>query len=379
MAHPHITAERKVAYLIGAGGTQACISAVGCPIGILMTHLTQELADEIKEVVESEDEFRPLRGFVNEVAIEDTNIEHLITFFDQSPGSLNRRFADELRRIFEYVLKKRLIEVNTELDTDRSSLYAALLDMYNIRGYGESLSGILTLNYDDCIEDAVHQIYDQTENDDLDSARILGAGLVNGWSFLKLHGSFAWEDAWPIVSQPIDSNTRPLWIPPGIHKDKERYPFNRVWGMARDVLDCDVLRVIGCRLDSTDWDLIALLFATHNANTRRNRPNTIEIIDCPTHAMWLKEKYPYLDVRSIFEIDTLDIGTEFVSDFLHGASGGLKSLSQEEKDMLFKNAKDRSENWFRIWLVKMGDRLQYELGADATDTPKGAFRYRLGI
>ncbi len=67
--------------------------------------------------------------------------------------------------------------------------------------------------------------------------------------------------------------------------------------MARDVLDCDVLRVIGCRLGSNDWDLISLIFSTHHANRDARPAYDIEIIDAPQHALQLQKAYPYLKAR----------------------------------------------------------------------------------
>lgn len=368
-----MSANRKVAYLIGAGGTQGCVTAAGSNRGILTTHLAMDIAREMKALVSPGAEFESLNLIVNEVVTETADIEQLITFFDESPASLHRRFAEELRRVFESVLRSRLIDIRDELKSDRICLYSALLDMYNVDGIRESINGILTINYDDYIEDAVMTHFDQ------DKDQILGTGKVNGWNFLKLHGSIGWEDVWPIIRRRMDSDSIPLWIPPGIRKGKERFPFNLVWGLARDVLDCDVLRVIGCRLSSSDWDLISLLFGTRHANYRRKRPYTIEVIDNPAHAARLKEWYPYLDVKSVFEIETMDVGKHLVSDFLGGLSRSFDSLSAEDKGRLLNIDPNSDENWFRQWLHKMGEQLQDDLSVDATTTPSGEFRRWLGI
>jgi len=374
-----VTGPNKVAYLIGAGGSHACIKAVGSSRGILMTDLATELVQAVRDLVLTDPEFSSLLGVVNEVVDERADFEHLITFFDESPAAAHRRFAEELRRIFEEVLRSKLVAIESELGQARVSLYSALLDMYNVQGLNESLNGILTLNYDDYIEDAVREIYGDADDHVSARAPNLGTGSVNGWAFLKLHGSFGWQDSWPIAGRAISSDSRPLWIPPGIKKGKERYPFNFVWGLARDVLNCDVLRVIGCRLGPSDWDLISLLFGTRHADTGRSRPYTIEIIDSPAQADSLKNSYPYLDVQSIFEIETLDVGRNLVSDFLGGLPRRLDALSRDERERLLRLALSRNENWFRTWLIKMGEGLQYDLGVEATDTPKGAFRHWLEI
>lgn len=373
-----MSAKRNVVYLIGAGGSHACIKAVGSTRGILMSDLGGELAEKVKDLVLNEEEFGCLLGVVNEVVDESADIEHLITFFDESPAFSHRRFAEELRRIFETVLKSKLMAIEMELGPARASLYSALLDMYNVKGFEEDLKGILTLNYDDYIESAIHEIYGHADQVDVELGRSLGRP-EQGWHLLKLHGSFGWEDSWPISRRDISSMSKPMWIPPGIRKGKERYPFNLLWGLAREMLDCDIVRVIGCRLGPSDWDLISLLFGTRHANSRRDRPYSIEIIDSPWRAERLKESYPYLDVRSIFEIDTLDVGRKLVADFLDGTERRFDSLSEEEQDDLVEGLRESEENWFRRWLVKMGEGLNYELGPQATETPKGAFRKWLEI
>ena len=224
-----------------------------------------------------------------------------------------------MRKVFEEVLNARLQEIEMEYGSKRMSLYAALFDMYNVTGIGESLHGVLTLNYDDYIEVAAAEIHD-SHRIDLDFGASTNEAR-RSW-FLKLHGSFAWEDSWPIRRREAGSSSRPLWIPPGIRKGKERYPFNLLWGLARDVLNCDVLRVIGCRLGPSDWDLISLLFGTRHANRDRDLPYSIEIIDSPKNAARLQESYPYLGVKSLFEIDTLGVGRNLVGEFLGTAHAG---------------------------------------------------------
>ena len=372
-----IAGSKKVAYLIGAGGSHACVKALGSPNGILMSDLATELVASINHLVETDEQYRPLRRVVNEIVGEEADFEHLITFFDESPSAVHRAFADRMRKVFEDVLNARLQEIETEYGSDRMSLYAALFDMYNVTGIDESLHGVLTLNYDDYIEVAAAEIHDSPPID-LDFGASTNEAQ-RSW-FLKLHGSFAWEDAWPIRRRVAGSSSRPLWIPPGIRKGKERYPFNLLWGLARDVLNCDVLRVIGCRLGPSDWDLISLLFGTRHANRDRDLTYSIEIIDSPKNAARLQESYPYLGVKSLFEIDTLDVGRNLVGEFLSTAPCSYDGLSATETERLWDVVEDRgNENWFRRWLVQMGEGLQATLGAESTDTDKGAFRRWLGI
>lgn len=343
-----IAGTKKVTYLIGAGGSHACVKTLGSPNGILMSDLGTALVDGVRHLVQSDEQYRPLLGVVNEIVGEEADFEHLITFFDESPSAVHRAFADDMGRVFERVLNARLQEIEMEYGRSRTSLYEVLFDMYNVRGIGESLHGVLTLNYDDYIELAAAEIHNLPRID-----LNFGASTNTGqraW-FLKLHGSFAWEDAWPIRRREAGSGSRPLWIPPGIRKAKERYPFNVLWGLARDVLNCDVLRIVGCRLGPSDWDLISLLFGTRHANRDRDLPYSIEIIDSPIHAACLQESYPYLGVKSLFEIDTLGIGRNLVGEFLGTSPRRYDALSDADAARLREAVEQtRDKNWFRRWL-----------------------------
>ena len=158
-----------------------------------------------------------------------------------------------------------------------------------------------------------------------------------------------------------------MCIPPGIQKAKERYPFNVLWGLARELLDCEILRVVGCKLGPNDWDLISLIFATR-LTTSRNRPYTIEVINSPLHAEDLKKTFPYLDVRSILEVEY--IVEQLVSDYLGGSPRPYVTLAPEEKELAMDVA-GRGKNWFRVWLKQQAEALLVELGSVAT--PLGAF------
>lgn len=150
--------KSKVVYLFGAGGTHASIKAVGSVTGLLMRDLSQRLAEEVRKLVRSRKKYVPLADIVNKI-FDDADFEHMITFFEEAPSVVHREFAGDLRRIFERVLKHELARTKSDLGQDRLSLYLALLDMYNVDGINERLQGILTLNYDDYIEDAAKAVY----------------------------------------------------------------------------------------------------------------------------------------------------------------------------------------------------------------------------
>ena len=280
----------RVVYLIGAGATHGAAAAAGSALGTLTRDLCPAIAVRVRELYEAKyGDDRVLGSLVNSAVDDDTDYEHIITFLDQSVSSKHRGFAEDLRLAYEEVLRARLGAVNTELGAPPTALYSALIDLYQLDGFRETLSGILSLNYDDYLERAIEE--------ELGLAANFGVRVEDGQEsadsilLLKLHGSFGWKDSWPI--RRLSGNSARLWIPPGIRKAKEIYPFNLLWGLARQVLDCDILRIIGCNLGPNDWDLISLLFTTRFGHDT-GLPYTIEVVNSPQHAIDLQKAFPYL-------------------------------------------------------------------------------------
>jgi hypothetical protein len=234
--------------------------------------------------------------------------------------------------------------------------------MYDVKGLAEELVGILTLNYDGYLEAAVQiaLTYDLSPGVDLGSP----VGRKTPLRVLKLHGSFDWTKTWPITA----GEHHPLWIPPGIQKAKGHYPFNLLWGLAREVLDCDILRIVGCRLGSNDWDLISLLFNTRHTNSRR-KPYRVEVIDSPKEAKRLQMEFPYLGVQSILEVEP--IGSQLIAEFTGSSPRVYDSLTASEQQSVIDMA-GTDKNWFRLWLKQMAEALHRDLGSVATG--RGVFK-----
>ena len=362
--------KANVVYLIGAGASHASVKSGGGSRGILMDDLKLPLAKAVQKLVSCPgSQYSELGSFANDIVDDDVDVEQLITFLDESPAVIYRSFANELRYIFARILQDRLTAVEDELKDDRYSLYTVLLDMYSLEGCPEVLKGILSINYDEYVEAAAATVY----------GRPVDYGLAVSdppdgppcFRLLKLHGSFNWTDVWPVE---VDKPTArpPLWIPPGIQKSKRRYPFSILWGLARELLDCDVLRIVGCRLSANDWDLISLLFSTRHARGGDQEPYSIEVVDCPTRAFRLQEDYPYLGVRSLFEMTDYNIGTSFIRSLLGMSSEIFSDLTDEQQE----DARTRhypSHNWFRLWLKEMAEALVQESGIDSTFTRSGEF------
>ena len=154
-----------------------------------------------------------------------------------------------------------------------------------------------------------------------------------------------------------------MWIPPGIQKAKQAYPFNVLWGAARELLACDVLRVVGCRLGPNDWDLISLLFSMRHAGIG-HRPH-IEVIDSPGHAIALKEAYPYLQILSILEVEP--IGRVIINELTSKVIQPFEAFDTNEQEEILEIV-GRERNWFDLWLTTMVEYHSTEIGDLSTPT-----------
>ena len=354
---------KKVVYLIGAGASQGCVSRANSKYGILMSDLGQPLIERLRDLITEEFAGNPtLTDLTNAVLTAETDFEHIITFLDDSPSKIHRQFADKMRIAFQEVLNERLNSIHTELGKDPVDLYAALLDMYQIKDCPEKLQGILTVNYDQYIETAVQQVIGKPVDFGF---KVEGSGdLSSPVRLLKLHGSFGWQDSWPTTA---GSGNNPLWIPPGIQKAKQMYPFNVLWGLAREMLSCDVLRIIGCRLGANDWDLVSLLFTTLHVSDHYS-PYKIEVIDSPSNATRLKKELPYLEVQSILEVER--VGREIVGVLTAGSPQNFEELPKHLQNSL-ADPSWPNRNWFELWLIQMAEALYEDL--DSINTEAGLF------
>ena len=343
---------KRIVYLIGAGASHASVKSVGSPHGILMQDLSLPLLEELRKITDRsllKDE--SLQYLVNSVLDDNTDFEHIITFLEDAPSQPHREFAQKLRRAFEKVLREKLDRIEEETRGDAVFLFRVLIDMYCIRDFPEDLQGIITTNYDDLIEKAIHQLGYRTDYgihinpSTEDSRHIL---------LLKLHGSFGWRDSFPVTLKRKRGPT--LWIPPGINKAKQAYPFNLLWGLARELLSCDVLRIVGCSLRANDWDLVSMLFSMRHVNSL-GRPS-IEVIDSPAHAHSLKTSYPYLDIHSMLEVEPM--GSKLIEELSGVARRRFDDLTDEEQYRLLTSP--RTENWFQLWLKARADTHYLDYG-----------------
>jgi hypothetical protein len=361
--------SRQVVYLFGAGASHGCAKFRSSRTGILMRDLALDISEKVRKL--ATDEFKgnaSITRLVNDVIREETEIEQVITFLEESGSRIHQDFARALRDVFRSVLAQRLSTIATELTAMRSQLYASVIDMHLVEKFEEKLSGILTLNYDDLIEHAIQEVLGLRVDYGIGQA----SRTADSIRLLKLHGSFNWEEAWPINKRDVAATT-PFWIPPGIQKEKARYPFSVLWGMAREMLDCDVLRIVGCRLTANDWDLVSMLFATQHVHSRRI-PYDIEIIDTLETADRIKTNFPYLGARSLVELR--DVGPRMISELIGGDPRPYNDLSDSDKGKLKKAAAENVPNPFEYWLRLKAEIMFEDL--DSIATPKGIIENFVG-
>jgi hypothetical protein len=354
---------RRVSYLFGAGATQGAVQYAGSTQSLVMPGLIERLLDSTNTAyTEDFSDHAGLRHLVNDVVDPDTDFEHLLTFLSDTPSRRYQEFAERLKRVFSAVLRRALADVRQELGERHYALYAALLDMHNVPRSGEQLVGLLTLNYDDFLESAVERGLGRTVNYGVDVAGSGNGDQQNSMHVLKLHGSFRWQSTWPIeVAAEPDIG---LWIPPGIRKSKGEYPFNAIWGRARELLDCDVLRIVGCNLGPNDWDLVSLLFTTMHGRESA-QPYEIEIIGWPSGAERLTELFPYLTPRSLLEVP--GVGAQLIAELLGATAADFSELSEKDQGVARRAAQERIDNPFQHWLRLKGELMYRDLPSIETD------------
>lgn len=347
----------RVVYLLGAGATHGCATFLGSDLSLVMPGLIESLSERMHEAyLEDFQDDEGIGRLVNEVVTRETDFEHLITFLEDAVSARYGAFAARLKEIFSSVLRARLAQVR-EIDNHRhSELYAVLLDLHTVDAVPEQLQGFLTLNYDVFLEHAIEArlglavdygvsiASDGIEDESRDAIPVL-----------KLHGSFGWTDGWPISVAPEDAQG--LWIPPGIRKAKADYPFNAIWGRARELLDCDVLRIVGCNLGPNDWDLVSMLFTTMHTHASKG-PYRIEVISWPSTAERISKSFPYLSVLSLLELP--EAGPQIVSEVIGGEPRSFAELDEDDRRRAVQGSEDRISNPFEYWLRIRGELLSLD-------------------
>lgn len=340
----------KVAYLFGAGASQGELSQNGFPKSILMPDLVYEIARKIHD-----DKIASLADVSNEL-VSGADIEHLITLYEASGTREHNEIAKKLKTLFRQKIQERINELGSSFFP---TLFASLIDMHSIEGLDEKLVLIMTTNYEDLIEKAMQHVAGginyTIKTMSKDKHYSVKEDTV---PILKLHGSFNWKSEFPVTIQSkITREEDVIWIPPGVVKRREYYPFNVIWGKARELLECDILRIIGSSLSGNDWELVSLIHTTQQLRTDGKPPYTIELIDYPEKCEKLKDQYNYLNIKTILEIPEVQ---EYIVRIYTAKDIGRREISEEKIKGIAKYISDKETNIFSFWLRAKGEKLYYD-------------------
>jgi hypothetical protein len=343
---PDIETPRKIVYLLGAGATQADIDLKDDTIRILMPNIREGIVKEIDRR-----KIHSLAKVKNELVGEGRDVEHLITLYESTGIPEHESIARDLKLLFIEEIQKRINKLGINY---KPRLLSALIDMHEIVGLGEVLQGVITLNYEDLLENAMQMVMGGVNYVISIKTRRNSLNLKpDSKPILKLHGSFNWKNDFPITlldKKKIKTPEDVLWIPPGVEKKRERYPFNILWGRARELLDCDILRIIGCSLSRNDWQLISLLYTTQQLPAQQ-KEYIIELIDYEDAGDKIKKSYSYLSCRTIIEIKEVN---EYIKNTFFPKHKREDDFTLAKSELL-NNIKT---NVFDLWLKAKGDDIK---------------------
>jgi hypothetical protein len=267
----------NIVYLLGAGATHAEILNLKDSQDTKFLDENSLLISNVSKRVMKKAQTNP--GFkkdVREVTNRSgpVNIELLISLIES-----NRILdSDKKARYLKELVQKDITKVLSKWRR-KFWLHKALLEFHS-KVQEEKVIGIISLNYDDILDQAYKTIFGSTPN------YCHTSEIGKGFPCLKLHGSFNWTNVKTYGKARIISI-----IPLGINKNYLIPPYNFIWSRALEVLSqCDVLRIVGCSLSQNDFGLVDLLFKAH---LERSRHLEIQIINSQSEAEKIKFDYGF--------------------------------------------------------------------------------------
>lgn len=286
--------KRNVAYLLGAGATHAELVELDPDI-LSKSELEGLLIGDVSaRVIEKASRQRKYRASVETVSATSgsPNIELLITLLEASKvhdwayktALLKKLVEEDIRRILTTARKRKFY------------LHRALLELHRQKRVAdqEQLVGLLSLNYDDVIDQAYRECYGGPNYCFLLEPATSSSAEP---PLLKLHGSFNW------ANRTIRGRRRTIEIIPlGSTKTYLHAPYGFIWSRALEsLIECDTLRVIGCSLSPNDIHLIDLLFKAH---IEKGEAFDIEIIGPPSAGDSIRNNYGFFPaVHTLTQIE----------------------------------------------------------------------------
>lgn len=302
----HTNYPKQVVYLIGAGATQAEVDYQGGERVNLLMKDSDSLGNGVStRVLEKAKGLSiPKEG--------EKDIEKLISLLAATGIEKYRKAAEKLREFYYEVIINSLVKTGI---FEKPDLATGLLELHKNKLFNENaekLTGIINLNHDNLFQIASQKLY---------GCIFLGFKFQSAFFkenraaplIIKPHGSFDWRVGLPIKVLKLDSSIKyskdMLWIPPTILKESKDYPYNKLMGLAYELLvkKCDILRIIGCSLSQNDWNMVSLLFnAQYSHYLHKGTCFRIELIMSQKDCQKIAKEYSYL--QNIVPIEHLTDG-----------------------------------------------------------------------
>ncbi|MEW6054635.1 MAG: hypothetical protein AB1552_12740 [Nitrospirota bacterium] len=342
--------KKKVVYLFGAGATHAVLKSISPTLSLLTKDIQERMARNHRKYPS-----KRLSDKIWSELITVQDIEHLISVLE----SQHHYFASEIIREYYRNAIVDIIRSSPELKKlPAKNLYTVLIDLHNnVNSFDEELLCFITLNYEDILERTIKAplgfAIDYSLH--LDTSRPRTKAI----KILKLHGSFNWQNTRPVTvkSMTATKSSDSLWIPPGVEKKKDNYPFNLLWGQASEILmRCDILRIIGCSLSRNDWGLIPILYTVQRFN-HTGKMIKIEIIDYPSVATAITHNYEYLDFQSLIDMPEI---LYYYKKFFPSASPG-ELIAEITAKFLDKDKTNPFQEWLDAKIGYLIDRFKLDI------------------
>lgn len=249
----------KVVYLIGAGASHAEIANL-YPDKItdhLFLKTNGLLLKQVSErVIEQGKIKRLFRQSWIKRQLSPAGLSDIELFIGLLSLNRDRVKSEAIVSGIKKLIRFDIEHVLTNGRMKRIYLHKALLELHQLIKQKEKLDGIITLNYDNVLDSAYSKL---AVTPDYGLHTIENQNVTNKLPLLKLHGGF-------------DLSYRSKLLPimtPGLNKNYLELPYNFVWGRALELLiECDILRVIGCSLSTNDIGLIDLIFKSYLIRNR---------------------------------------------------------------------------------------------------------------
>lgn len=337
---------KKIIYLFGSGATHAVINSIDPSKQLLTPDIRQNIREKEAKLLGVE--IQP--EIWNELMDPAVDIEHLISVLETNYHySATQKIKEYYHDAIVSLSQEFIAKINESANIP--NLYSILFDLHSIKELEEKVTSVFTLNYEDLLEQSLKSQLNIDTNYLVGKTRVRKKGKQI--PIIKLHGSFNWKNTRPVsfANTKKIKGADALWIPPGVEKKKENYPFNILWGKAFEFLmDCDVLRVVGCSLNRNDWGLIPMIYTAMRL-TGNNPQFDLEIIDFLDVGIKIKTAYPYLNIKTIIEMKGFN---DYLIDFYSLPSS---DVPQYVKDNISSDA-SKKVNIFEWWLKSKRFELQ---------------------